>query len=80
MLKGENLKTSQVSLRAVFQLFSISKFQRFSQSAADFGDDRRKDADELVGFFMEKLGWLTAHAAVLHQQLQPQLRFIGLLE
>ena len=52
----------------------------YSKSATDFGDDCREDTNEFVGFFVKKPGALTVDATVLHEEFEPELRFIRFLK
>jgi hypothetical protein len=74
------VRTTKPKKLQSFQHFSVSKSQLFSKASPHFGHDRGKDADEFVGFLVKKLGPLTVHATVFHQQFEPQLGFIGLLK
>jgi len=63
-----------------FQIFSVSQFQIFSKSAADFGHDRCENTDKFVRFLVQSFGSLAGHTTILHEKFKPELRFIRLSE
>jgi hypothetical protein len=60
-------------------IFAFQSFG-FSVFSTKFGDHRYKDSHQLTGFTQEACQLFADDAAVVSQQLEPQLAFIRLLE
>ena len=68
---------------SAFQSFSMSAFQRLLPSdpaLSELGRHGCKDCEEFIGFVQQLIDGSASNTAIVPQQFQPELRFIGLLE